>query len=86
MCKVVLLIIVLSPALVLGEEYFENKLSTSMFSIEIPKGMEIDESDTSQISLILTNDPELEFGTVNILAKKTKNLINMKKNGIKYAL
>lgn len=53
--------------------------STSLFSIEIPKGMEIDESDANQIALKFEDDPDLTLGTISVSAKIHENVIDKDK-------
>jgi hypothetical protein len=43
-----------------------DELSTEFFSIEIPKGMKIDEQKVDSISLIFSEDNDLQKGTLSV--------------------
>ncbi len=76
MWRIALFIILFMPALVLCENYVGNKYSATLFSIEIPAGMKIDESDVNQICLVFDNDPDQALGTISVSSKSHKSIID----------
>ena len=79
MWRIALLIILFLPASVMGENPIRNNFSTALFSLEIPKGMKIDESDANQIALVFEKDPDIALGTISVSSKKHKNVIDKDK-------
>ncbi len=46
-----------------------DEFSTKLFSVEIPKGMKVDEQKEDSISLIFSGDDDLQKGTLSVSAK-----------------